>query len=632
MVSLSGFIVIGLATLLMSLLAAQYYRHDLLYLLTSTPASSQSRESLLAEKVRLQGQLDSINNILEQLNKHPTPVAQISQGQLPGPPAEGLTTDVMVTQKSSPKASPKSQFLLREVDESPGPLEPSTLRGTTTTASATPSPPPVVDAKVVEIKKDATSTCPYRFKAYVYPIPTELAAFRFGEEARRNRTLHVCHKCILEQFSLEYIMYDFFTQFCGRTMNPDEADFFYLPLIRDAEYRLTMEDKGPRKRAPSSTEQALLDVIEKGNFAKWLEVFQVSDKYWKARQGGDHIIIMPAPVTNLRHESSKRGYFHYMMHLWSPIFVGLEYSASFVREYPVCSTQKNIMVPYPTTDPELYNGKLLVGQVVRDALLYYAGGVHGDCVEIRQAMKKVLINSTKLKGVVPEVKSVMSEREHGFRAAKFCPIPVGDSPSSKRMYDVMNFGCIPVVLSDDLVWAYETSTGWTMNRSTFSIQLPQSVVQFTAEKLLARFRSEPEKFGYLPMGESLYEILANANRDGAAYRNGIYVNPLVQILERVSQENIAYLQQGVVVAAPNYRFYALNESMTTIPTAEHVFPGGKAMEIFADMLQIRKDKGVMNIYKECKAEKERPGHGYLHRYPCEPNDRRRLLHSYFGAR
>jgi hypothetical protein len=28
-------------------------------------------------------------------------------------------------------------------------------------------------------------------------------------------------------------VYDFLTQFCGRTMDPEEADFFYLPVIRD---------------------------------------------------------------------------------------------------------------------------------------------------------------------------------------------------------------------------------------------------------------------------------------------------------------------------------------------------------------------------------------------------------------
>ena len=28
-------------------------------------------------------------------------------------------------------------------------------------------------------------------------------------------------------------MQDFFTQFCGRTLDPLQADFFYLPIVRD---------------------------------------------------------------------------------------------------------------------------------------------------------------------------------------------------------------------------------------------------------------------------------------------------------------------------------------------------------------------------------------------------------------
>jgi hypothetical protein len=71
----------------------------------------------------------------------------------------------------------------------------------------------------------------------------------------------VCHKCILEQFSLEYVFYDFLTQFCGRTYNPEEADFFYLPLIRDAEYRTSLDARGPHSRAPSLSEQALLGML-----------------------------------------------------------------------------------------------------------------------------------------------------------------------------------------------------------------------------------------------------------------------------------------------------------------------------------------------------------------------------------
>ena len=107
--------------------------------------------------------------------------------------------------------------------------------------------------------------CPYKFKVFVYPLVPSLPSFRFSEEARINKTLHICQKCIFEQFSLEYIIYDFFTQFCGRTYDPEEADYFYTPMVRDAEYRVNLQINN---RESSTTELALLDIIENQNHTK----------------------------------------------------------------------------------------------------------------------------------------------------------------------------------------------------------------------------------------------------------------------------------------------------------------------------------------------------------------------------
>lgn len=475
----------------------------------------------------------------------------------------------------------------------------------------------------------STAACQYDFKVYVYDIPADLNAIRISEEARRNQTLHVCHKCILEQFSLEYIMNDFFVNFCGRTRNPEEADFFYLPLVRDAEFRM-MQSIGTRNRAPSTAENALLSVLEKNDTTLWRSVFSITDKYWHAHKGADHILVMPAPVTNIRHETSQRGFFHYMMHLHTPIFLCLEYSANFISEYPVCSSQKNIVVPYPTTDPELFNGKLTSAKVKREYLLYYAGGLHGDCVEVRKAMKVLMQNSTHLPGVIPPIRSNQAEREHGFLAATFCPIPIGDSPSSKRMYDVLNFGCIPVVLSDDLIWAYTDQSGGPLNHTEFSIQIPQSVVHFTARKSLARFADNQHNMGVLPSGVRIYDLLNAAYTKHGDRQNGIYVNPLVQILQSVSPKDVDLLREGVRKNAPFYRYYSMHPQMKDIPTATHVFPEGGAIQVLAHQLSVRKRAGLDKIRDSCIEEKGRK-HQYISRYACDGKDkveslvRRRVL-------
>jgi hypothetical protein len=488
------------------------------------------------------------------------------------------------------------------------------------------------------VAKENIDSCPYDFKVYVYPIPTSIGALKISEEARHNGTLHVCQKCILEQFALEYIMYDFFTQFCGRTTNPEDADFFYLPLVRDAEFRFSLQQGGIRNRAPSASELALLNALEKNDTKLWTSLFNITDFYWHRYNGGDHIIVMPAPVTNLRHETSQRGFFHYMMHLHRPIFLGLEYSKDFVEEYPICSTKKNIVVPYPTTDPDLFNGKLLSYSIERSALLYYAGGMHGDCVEIRKAMKQLMGNSSRFSKpesrsnglkqmmVIPKIKSIQEEREHGFLAATFCPIPVGDSPSSKRMYDVLNFGCIPVVLSDDLVWAFSDQTGGILNHSLFSLQLPQSVVQFAVDKTLRQYSNRKEQFGRLPFsGFSLYDILKLSKKEDSDYENSIYVNPLVRILRRIPPGDVSFLQQEGRKVAASYRYYKMNRTLTRIPTADHVFPDGEAIQMIARELTERKRQGISLIAEECHRERVREDHRYISRYTCDTDRQDTLL-------
>ena len=528
----------------------------------------------------------------------------------------------LVLAPSSPPTPPGTSLLIKR---------PTTPISTESKKLVKPAPAP---AHTVTKAGAAGAACPYDFKVYVYSLPPELDSVRLAAEARRNRTLHVCQKCILEQFALEYIIHDFFTQFCGRTERPEEADFFYLPLIRDAEYRVRLEERNnAKKRNPSPAEAALLLLREKNDSTLWNSVFRVPDTYWRRLGGGDHIIAMPAPITNLRHESSMRGFFHYMSHLHPPIFLGVEYSISFVREYPVCATQKNIVVPYPTTDPDLFSGKLHAEHIKRDSLLYYAGGLHGECMEIRRALKQLMVNASRQDHVVPSAKTNMAEREHGFLMSTFCPVPVGDSPSSKRMYDVMHFGCIPVIISDDLVFAFSLETGGDTDARQFAIQLPQSVVQFPTDVLLKKFGGPKGRqlWGSLSDGTSLFGLLQSSTKL-PAYENGVYVNPIVHILRQVSPEIVAALQRGVAQRSGIYRYYSMDPSMTTIPTASGKLPDGEAIAQLASMLSRRKKfpGGLRNLTERCQAERFRKGHKYIARHPCDKDDhtslkRRRLL-------
>jgi len=64
-----------------------------------------------------------------------------------------------------------------------------------------------------------------------------------------------------------------------------------------------------------------------------------------------------------------------MIHLTAPIYLNVEYSRSFVDEYPVCAKEKNIIMPYPTVDSDFYSGSLFQSKLQRDKLIFYLGGM-----------------------------------------------------------------------------------------------------------------------------------------------------------------------------------------------------------------------------------------------------------------
>lgn len=508
----------------------------------------------------------------------------------------------------------------------------------------------------------SSSSCDFDFKVYVYPLPETLPSVSLAEEARRNGSYHVCVGCIYEQFALEYIVMDFFTQFCGRTYDPYEADFFYLPIVRDVEFRIQKLVNNNKK--PSLTEIALLQTMEKNNTKLWKSLFQITDYFWHRHGGADHIIAMPAPVTNLRHESSRRGFFHYMMHLHSPIFLNIEYSKTFVNEYPMCSQYKNIVMPYPSIDPAIFNGKFqmnkkpiedtssIAGQYNKSLLLFYRGGNHGECMVIRQAltrlMNELVGKSRKASGRL----SSSTKHKTGYLNSLYCPVPVGDSPSSKRMYDAMHVGCIPVILSDDLVWAYSTDTGGNLSPRLFSIAMPQKVVLTTLMQLYQGMvlggaggegageeESEADSGSQKPSDEAVHSLLRALGQaslpSGTSLRrlvdmaiekatavnqshSGISLssNSLVAMLQVIPQRDVELLQRNVRRFAPEYQYYEVNASLSRNPLALKVPPTGGAITRMAAQLSARKRRGVEQIRQKCEEEKSLK-HKYIGKYPCD---------------
>jgi len=292
--------------------------------------------------------------------------------------------------------------------------------------------------------------------------------------------------------------------------------------------------------------------------------------------------------------------------------------------------KKNIVMPYPSVDPDIFNGKTVRSKSPaqgRTHLLFYRGGNHGECMAIRGALNSLVRASSFRRNV---------HRAQGYLSAVFCPVPVGDSPSSKRMYDAMNLGCVPVLLSDDAVWAYSKLTGGTLRPPLFSVRLPQKIVLCTTADLLSclgvsegDIHEHPYSNRLPGTGTTVGQIVLEISRDAVAASdsagymdqaptpNTTAVNALVEFLRRIPITDVTALQRGVKTFSSAFRYYQYNSSITHIPISHHMYPDGGAISHMAWRLSKLKRDGIATVGTQCQEERLRKGHEYIGNYPCE---------------
>lgn len=301
------------------------------------------------------------------------------------------------------------------------------------------------------------------------------------------------------QYTLELVVRDVLThpESCLRTDDPERATLFYVPYLPSAEFH-NGSLFGP-DYSTSPYGQAIYDAIE-GNYDGWEDLFGLTSKYWKRRNGSDHILVFSEPLHGLSHPRSRRGNYHFVntqRQLRPPIAISEELSTRFVRMYPKCAST-NVLMPYPNPDGKFLNGqhsgrarrelrRAGLGDVSasdaalpterevaseeaqrnaattaaggggrrkigppRPLALYYKAGAHGTCKRHRQS----IASDYRCTASYAATKKIHRDVHYsiGLRLATFCPCPGGDSPSAKRMFDALLSGCVPVVLSEDFVW------------------------------------------------------------------------------------------------------------------------------------------------------------------------------------
>jgi hypothetical protein len=457
-------------------------------------------------------------------------------------------------------------------------------------------------------------------KVFVYPTPGQegwegdiLSAFgknltqlkpwpwlAIDRQIRAEGKEHYFPLSMTAQFSTELIVRDILTHpdSCLRTMDPEEADLFYVPYLPSVEFHAGVRGKPP-SHATSPYAQAILDILQKQDYRAWEELFGLSSKYWRRRKGSDHILVFSEPLQGLTHPKGKRGNYHFIRtqrQLDPPIVISVELSTTFVRMYPQCA-MKNILLPYPIPDGRYYNGQawMATKEVLRNHSLWddsrmwtaalpaevnlrksdsadsrdarpfsywLKAGIHGTCPKLRQALNRDYKCTAAFN---PLRKTFGKSYLENMRMGTFCPAPGGDTASAKRMFDAILAGCIPIILSHDFVWPLSTeietaSDSNVLHPTHFSLRWNASDFE------ISKFDS-PESCNLLNSSNHLY-----------------YSGTIEQRLRQLSASTIAKLRDGVQLAAERYSFYPLHPDMPFNPLQEGIFPSGGASKALVEAL------------------------------------------------
>ena len=480
---------------------------------------------------------------------------------------------------------------------------------------------------------------------YVYPSPGEpewsadilseagqgfSADFRYPwqiieEQTRQTQVFHFRLKDARAiQYTTELLVREILVHpnSCLRTFDPSQASLFFVPYMVSMEWH--NGSQYPKSFETSVYGQAIIDILDSHTYHGWEKAWGLSSDFWKRRGGADHVLVMSEGCHGLSHPRSLAGndvFIKAQKQMTPPIIIYKDTSRTFLEAYPSCAA-KNLVVPAPNPDGRWFNGKVdhmahIIAENAsfsespaalpqdpshRPLAYYYKAGNHGSCRQLRQQLEKDFECSPtgrylrRQRTVLPK----MYHFPHAFRHATFCPCPGGDTPNSKRYFDAIMAGCIPLILSQDFVWPYSNDVPGSrplVKESDFSVRLNSSDFW-------------PTEF---------------ESRDGSNRKDCLVSVPVLthqqhrkriqDFIESIPESEIRRLQSSLTKAASVFSYYLRSTDIPDHPLLERTLPNGPAAHALVEALA---DRRYGNRWPACQTEIRRnnPANDNVHVFRC----------------
>ncbi|KAF8648644.1 hypothetical protein HU200_064690 [Digitaria exilis] len=274
-----------------------------------------------------------------------------------------------------------------------------------------------------------------KLKVFVYEMPRKYNQMLLSKDSR----------CLHHMFAAEIFMHQFLLKSEVRTLDPEEADWFYTPVYTTCD--LTQQGFPLPFRAPRIMRSAIKYIA-----TTW--------PYWNRTEGANHFFLTPHDFGACFHYQEERAMERGIL----PLLRRSTLVQTFGQRNHVCLQDGSITIP-PYANPHKMQAHLINPGTPRSIFVYFRGLFYdmGNDPEggyyARGARASVWENfkDNPLFDISTEHPSTYYE---DMQRAIFCLCPLGWAPWSPRLVEAVVFGCIPVIIADDIVLPFADAIPW----------------------------------------------------------------------------------------------------------------------------------------------------------------------------
>ncbi|GAQ88078.1 Exostosin family protein [Klebsormidium nitens] len=274
-----------------------------------------------------------------------------------------------------------------------------------------------------------------RLKVFVYDLPSKY----------NTKLLEKDSRCLNHMFAAEIFVHRNLLNSSIRTMDPSEADWFYTPVYTTCD--LTPNGLPLPFKAPQLMRSAIRWVAE-------------HYPYWNRSEGADHFFTVPHDFGACFHYQEEEAIKRRIL----PVLQRATLVQTFGQNNHVCLKEGSIVVP-PYAPPQKMRSRFIPPDTPRSIFVYFRGMFYDISNDpeggyYARGARAAIWENFKDNPLFDLSSDHPSTYYEDMQRAVFCLCPLGWAPWSPRIVESVIFGCIPVIIGDDIVLPFSDAIRW----------------------------------------------------------------------------------------------------------------------------------------------------------------------------